>query len=85
MLVREQDELSQYLKDEFENAGSELLKSCFDLRRILLTMLEILKHGTIYLVVDALDECDSGLSQLLNLITDNRFVPPSRVKWLITS
>ena len=48
-------------------------------------MLKILDHGTIYLVVDALDECDSGLSELLNLITDNEFTPQFRVKWLITS
>ena len=42
-------------------------------------------HGTVYLVVDALDEGGSGLSELLELMADNGFAPPSRVKWLITS
>ena len=87
MLVTEQDTLAKPLRDEFERAGSRLFEGpnvFFDLQRILLAMLKIPNHGTVYLVVDALDECDSGLSELLKLIT-NRFALPSRVKWLITS
>ena len=88
MLVTEHDALAKPLRDEFERAGSELFEApnaFFDLQRILLTMLKIPDYGTIYLVVDALDECDSGLSELLNLIVDNEFTPPFQVKWLITS
>ena len=87
MLATEHDTLAKPLKDEFERAGSKLFEdnSFFDLRRILLAMLEIPVHGTIYLVLDALDECVSELSQLLSLITYNEFTLPSRVKWLITS
>ena len=75
------------LKDEFKIAGSKLFEGrdvFFNLQRILLDMLRISIRGTIYLVVDGLDECDSELSKLLCLIT-NRVAPPSRVRWLITS
>ena len=48
-------------------------------------MLKIPDHGTVYLIVDALDECDSRLSDRLDLTVDNEFTPPSRLKWLITS
>ena len=87
MLATDHNTLAKPLKEEFERAGSKLFEdnSFFDLRRILLAMLKIPVHGTIYLVVDALDECASGLSQLLSLITYNGFTPASRVKWLITS
>ena len=37
-----------------------------------------------YLMVDALDECDSELSQLLDLIIHNTSEPASRVKWLVS-
>ncbi len=42
----------------------------------------------VYLIVDALDECDShdsGLSQLLDLIINNLSEPSSKVKWLVAS
>lgn len=39
----------------------------------------------VYLVVDALDECESGLSQLLNLIVRNVSTSSSRAKWLVSS
>ena len=88
MLVTERNTLIEPLKNEFERAGPKLFEGSnvfFALQKILLTMLKVPNHGTIYLVVDALDECDSGLSELLNLITYNGFTRPSRVKWLITS
>ena len=88
MLVTEHDTLAKPLKDEFERAGPKLFEdphAFFALRKILLAMLEIPNHGTIYLVVDALDECTSGLHELLDLITYNRFAPSARVKWLVTS
>src|SRR5439155_4411483 len=39
----------------------------------------------VYLVVDALDECESGLLQLLDLIVRNVSTSSSRVKWLVSS
>jgi hypothetical protein len=39
----------------------------------------------VYLLVDALDECESGLLQLLDLIVQNASALSSRVKWLVSS
>ena len=87
-MLTEQDKLVETLK-EFERAGSKLFEGpdvdvFFGLQRILLAILELPTQGKIYLV-DALDECDSGLSELISLMTDDRLAPLSRVKWLITS
>ena len=87
ILATKHDTIAKPLKDEFEGAGSKLFEgpnAFFDLRKILLAMLKIPDHGTIYLVVDALDERGSELAELLNLIINNEFTPPFRVKWLIT-
>ena len=39
----------------------------------------------VYLIVDALDECDSGLSQLLDTIALSGPESSSQVKWLVAS
>ena len=39
----------------------------------------------VYLLVDALDECDNGLEQLLGLIMGRNRIPTSKVKWLVSS
>jgi hypothetical protein len=39
----------------------------------------------LYLMVDALDECDSGLSQLLDVMARPNFELSSKVKWLVAS
>ena len=86
MLVTKRNTLVEPLNDEFKIAGSGLLegsKIFFALQRILLAMLKIPNHDRFYLV-DALDECDSELSKLLNLIINDEFIPPLQ-KWLITS
>jgi hypothetical protein len=38
-----------------------------------------------YLIVDALDECESELSQLLDLIVRSASDSSSQVKWLVSS
>jgi hypothetical protein len=38
-----------------------------------------------YLLIDALNECVSGLSNLLHIMKDDSFARRSRVKWLVTS
>ena len=88
MLVTEWDTLVEPLKLEYERAGPELFEGpnvFFDLQRILQAMLKIPNHGTIYLVVDALDECGSELSELLALIANNGVGLRCQVKWLVTS
>lgn len=88
MLIVQQNALIQHLWKEYKAAGSRLFEGpyiFFDMRRILLDMLKDPGLGRVYLVVDALDECDYGLPELLDLIADEGFELPSRVKWLVSS
>jgi hypothetical protein len=39
----------------------------------------------IYLIIDALDECESGLLEFLDFIVRNASVTYSQVKWLVSS
>jgi hypothetical protein len=41
--------------------------------------------GYTYLMVDALDECQTDLDHLLKIIVDTSLDPSSRVKWLVSS
>ena len=34
--------------------------------------------------MDALDECSIGLHQLLDIITDDRLITQSKIKWLVS-
>ncbi|KAF2247479.1 hypothetical protein BU26DRAFT_597405 [Trematosphaeria pertusa] len=57
----------------------------YALREILSDILNGDSLQLTYLLVDALDECASGLSDLLHIITDHNLAWRSRVKWLVTS
>jgi hypothetical protein len=48
-------------------------------------MLRDLTLMEVYLVIDALDEYETGLPQLLNLISQTTSVPSTRAKWIISS
>ena len=71
--------------DSRERKFSEDTGSLCVLWTILSDMLHDSSLARVYLMVDALDECDSELSQLLDLIAHNTFEPSSRVKWLVSS
>jgi hypothetical protein len=38
-----------------------------------------------YLIIDALDECEVGLEQLLDIINQTTSDPASRVRWILSS
>ena len=51
---------------------------------ILLDMLSDSSLESVILMVDALDECDSGLDGLLKLISKDSLLSP-KVRWLVAS
>ena len=57
----------------------------YALQDIFIKMLQDLHLTTVYLVVDALDECASELSKFLRLIVQNMSTSSARVKWLVSS
>jgi hypothetical protein len=80
--------LIQHLRKRYDPEERKFSKDINSLCA-LWTILSDMLHGSslarVYLMVDALDECDSESSQLLDLITHNTSEPSSRVKWLVSS
>ncbi|KAL8998435.1 MAG: hypothetical protein Q9188_006099 [Gyalolechia gomerana] len=88
-LVNQQKELKESLRRRWDTANR-----CFDedftswrvLWHVFLEMLDCCRCRRVYVVVDALDECqDEGMADLLKLIVRTGLHQPSKIKWLLTS
>lgn len=80
MLVQQQPSLMTHIRDgsfEGENAWFALIK-------VLTKILGDPHLRSTYLVIDALDECTAGLSQLLQLLVQKSSAYP-HVKWIVSS
>jgi hypothetical protein len=78
----------RHVKKRYEDSGSGIFdgpNAVYNLRLILRGILDDSALPRTYLLIDVLDECNEGLQQLLDIITDKLFTPNSKVKWLITS
>ncbi|RDW58335.1 hypothetical protein BP5796_12265 [Coleophoma crateriformis] len=87
-LIREYPSLGRYLHTDFKHSGKKLLESSnafFTLRRIMSELLQDNTIPTIYILVDALDECDRGREDLLKFICENAAEEKSKAKWLVSS
>ena len=87
-LLMQQRSLITHLREQYDKAGQQLfndINAFVALSKIFTKMLEDTRLTKVYLIVDALDECDSGLLQLLDLIVPNASTTSSRVKWLVSS
>jgi len=88
LLVVQREDLIRHIQKRYEVTGSKLFKgpnTTYALREMLSDILNDSTLPTTYLLVDAVDECTSGLSELLHIITDNSAAQRSRIKWLVTS
>ena len=87
LLVDQQKTLIRHLRKKYDSSGRQLFEdgNAFQaLSEIFSDILHDSSLARVYLMVDALDECNSKLSQLLDLIAPNT-PHPSRVKWLVSS
>ncbi|RDW57492.1 hypothetical protein BP6252_13752 [Coleophoma cylindrospora] len=87
-LIHEYPSLGHYLHADFKHSGKKLLESSnafFTLRRIMSKLLQDNTLPAIYILVDALDECDRGREDLLNFICENAADENSKAKWLVSS
>ncbi|KAI0006370.1 WD40-repeat-containing domain protein [Xylariaceae sp. FL0662B] len=76
------------VQERYRAAGGKLLDhhdTFFALSNILKSILAISSTSPIYLVVDALDECQKDLRKLLDLIRHTSLMSPTCVKWIVTS
>jgi archaellum biogenesis ATPase FlaH len=87
LLVDQQPSLLSHVRTKYDRAGETLFKDANTWDALLEVFTNILKDPslkTTYLIIDALDECVTDQSQLLELIVHKSSVSP-RVKWIVSS
>ncbi|KAL6830725.1 WD40-repeat-containing domain protein [Trichoderma sp. SZMC 28015] len=87
MLLIQQPHLISHLKAKYDNAGASLFEGdCVfvSLNDAFENMLKDPKLSPVYLVVDALDECEQDLGDLKKLIFTSLTIS-HKVKWLVSS
>jgi hypothetical protein len=88
LLIMQKEDLMRHVRKRYEATGSKLFEghsAIYSLREILSDILNDSALPATYLLVDAIDECSTGLSQLLHFISDDNLTRRSKVKWLVTS
>ncbi|KAF2625734.1 hypothetical protein BU25DRAFT_110101 [Macroventuria anomochaeta] len=88
LLIEQRKDLVRHMQKRFETVGRQLFEgpnAVYALREILSNMLNDAALSPTYLLVDALDECTTGLPELLHVITDTSLGQRLRVKRLVTS
>ena len=87
LLIDRRPSLISHIRDKYDRAGKQLFEdanSWIALSDIFTNTLQDLGLGTTYLVIDALDECIMGLSDLMRLVLQTS-TTNSRVKWVVSS
>ncbi|KAG5782101.1 hypothetical protein H9Q73_004278 [Fusarium xylarioides] len=85
LLVVQQPQLISHVRAKYTEIGSKLYNDssyCSDAAGVLENMLKDVKAQKVYLVIDALDQCETDLDKLLHFITK---CEASSVKWLLSS
>ncbi|EFR01951.1 vegetative incompatibility protein HET-E-1 [Nannizzia gypsea CBS 118893] len=78
----------EYLQERYSLSGGTLFAdpdNFFALSNVFRNMLSIQTTNPIYLIVDALDECQTDLRKLLDLICQTSSTPSNCVKWIVSS
>ncbi|KAG4444050.1 hypothetical protein IFR05_000510 [Cadophora sp. M221] len=87
LLAEQQPALLQHVRQKYDTAGKELFvdtNAWFALSEIFTNILQDPSLKRTYVIIDALDECVTGLQQLLQFIDKTSPACP-RVKWIISS
>jgi hypothetical protein len=87
MVVQQQPSLVSHIRKKHDHAGISLFEDAnawVALTEIFADVLRDATLSTTYLIIDALDECVTGLPKLLNFIVKQSSAS-SRVKWIVAS
>lgn len=88
LLIKQQESLISYLRKAYDNVGGQLFEGTnafAALSRIFKDMLQDQTLTSAILIIDALDECETGLPQLLDFITEAASSRCHHVKWIVSS
>ena len=88
-LVNQQKKLKESLRRRWDTENARFFEDVTSWRTlwdIFLEMLEYCKCQRVYVIVDALDECqDGGMADFLKRLVRTGLHRPSKIKWLLTS
>ncbi len=87
LLLIQQPHLIPYVRSKHKNVGPSLFQSdiaFIALSNMFKSMLEDPGLSSVYFVIDALDECEQGLPDLIELISTSLSLS-EKVKWLVSS
>jgi hypothetical protein len=87
VLLCQQPSLISHIQSQYDHAGRRLFEDTnvfYTLSRALLSMLRDRRAKDCYMIIDALDECDQDLPQLLDFIVQSASAS-SYVKWIVSS
>jgi hypothetical protein len=85
MLIIQQPDLIEHLRTDYKLSGRNLftdVNAPFAVRRVFQKMVE--NARPVYLIVDALDECDQGLEDLIELFSTSLALS-NNIRWLVSS
>lgn len=88
LLVDQEKKLVRHIRRHYNSAGTQLFKgsnATYVLRMILLDMLKDESLENVFFMIDALDECDAKIYELLDWIVREELGMSPKIKWLITS
>ncbi|KAM5342879.1 hypothetical protein ACJ41O_013845 [Fusarium nematophilum] len=86
LLVDQQPSLVQHIRKKYHNAGKDVfedMNAWWALSEIFTNILQDPNLKSTFLIIDALDECETDLAKLLDLIVQHS--TSSRVKWIVSS
>jgi hypothetical protein len=87
LLLVQEPLLMSHIQEQYERAGKQLFEDAnafYALSKIFTDMLYDSNRKGIYLIIDALDECETDLPQLLGLVVQSASTSP-HVKWIVSS
>ena len=87
-LITQRRTLVRHLRKRYDDAGSQLFEgpnALYAMLEVLLNMLRDPDIPPIYFLVDALDECDADIHEMLEWILWNESVLSQKIHWLTTS
>jgi nucleoside-triphosphatase THEP1 len=87
LLLNQQPSLISHVQNKHDHAGKALFEDANAWTALCEIFANILRDPNLnntYLIIDALDECETDLPQLLNLIVRTASIS-SRVKWIVSS
>ncbi|KAK4076686.1 uncharacterized protein Triagg1_4289 [Trichoderma aggressivum f. europaeum] len=86
LLVEQQPSLISHIRAKYDPVGNELFEgpnAWYSLANIFRSILQDEKLTTTHVIIDGLDECTTGLNELLGLIKE--VLPSRNVKWILSS